>query len=161
MRQKKLAISLLLLLILGITSCSKDDNEKPALESPIGKTFESLILSITFESADSVSFHSKTTPSYKGKAKYLFNDGTITILNPHGKRLPVEEVTEAYFLVFKGKMASSEVIDNIEYVYKPPRKGAALLPKFDSISKKREKEVRKDSQASLYNNIEVPASRRF
>jgi len=121
MRQKNLAISLLLLLILGITSCSKDDNEKPALESPIGKTFESLILSITFESADSVNFHSKTTPSYKGKAKYLFNDGTITILNPHGKRLPVEEVTEPYFLVFKGKMASSEVIDNIEYVFISPQ----------------------------------------
>lgn len=119
---KFFGVFLLLCCTMGFVSCSNDDEqENISIGSPVGETFESLILSVTFESSDSVSFHSKENPEFKGKAKYLFDRGEITILNPYGRRLPLEEVTDAYFVEFKGEMISPDIIDHVKYNFIGPQ----------------------------------------
>lgn len=96
-------------------ACNDDNEEKEFImtKPPIGETFESRSTSITFESADSVSFfyflyYPILTP---GKAKYQFNNGKVIIENPHGKFLPYEQVTKTYFYFFNGNFTSPDKLE--------------------------------------------------
>ena len=87
-----------------LASCNKDESEYEPIYSPIGNTYETGIISITFESADSVSFRSLLPGKewIKGKAAYTYNGGLVNIVNPfgYGVRPNPEVLTIAYFLDF-------------------------------------------------------------
>lgn len=114
---KFLSLYVLSLASLLLVSCDSDNEEKEFVmtKPPIGKTYENSTISITFDSADSVSFrflielHRLQHP--EGKAKYLFDNGKVEILNSHERTFPPEEATESYFTFFHGVFTSNERLD--------------------------------------------------
>lgn len=105
---------ILFLASLLLTACNDENEEKEFVMSapPIGETFESLSSSITFESADSVSFYFLHEPQIPGgKAKYHFNNGKVIIENPYGEFLPYEKVTDTYFVFFEGGFTSNDKLE--------------------------------------------------
>ena len=105
-----------------LTSCEKEagTSEREGL-SPIGMTFEGCVLSITFESAGSVRFHPLKYPDGMcGKARYLHRGHTIEIVNPYGRRLPPEQVEEAYFVTFVGEINSSDRLEHVRLFFLGP-----------------------------------------
>lgn len=107
----KHTLYVLFLTSLLLMACSDDDSDKPFTMSrpPIGETFESATTSITFESEDSIRFHFLTRPSEpEDKAKYIFDNGKLLIINPFGKYVPKDQATRAYFLYFEGGFTSKD-----------------------------------------------------
>lgn len=113
----KLTYYILFLASLLLTACNDEEEEKEFVMTapPIGETYESSTSIITFESADSVSFHvitiDKKIKHRVGKAKYLFNNGKVEILNSHELHFPIEETKEPFFLFFHGSFTSKDRLD--------------------------------------------------
>lgn len=114
---KFLSLYVLSLASLLLVSCDSDNEEKEFVmtKPPIGKTYEDNTNSITFVSADSVSFrllveqHRLQHP--EGKAKYLFDNGKVEILNPHEPSFPPDQATESYFTFLHGNFTSNEKLE--------------------------------------------------
>lgn len=80
--------------LLSIFSCSdKDNNETPPTrtQAPVGETFSDGIVTLIFESPDSLQYYHRDK-IVKGKAAYTFKNGEIEIVNPHGKRPDPKDV---------------------------------------------------------------------
>ncbi|MCI1682868.1 MAG: hypothetical protein LKI39_09965 [Bacteroides sp.] len=110
---KKYYFILCLLLSLA-SSCDNDDKDVPYVMQapPVGAVFEDSSLSIRFENTKFVSFIC-LDPDFNesGLARYTFKDGVVTILNPYGKQITQEDVTEPYFVKFEGKFTSSKKME--------------------------------------------------
>lgn len=119
MKQSIHHVLLAVLSCLLFSACNKDEEQEFVMsQSPIGKTYYANDITIKFESADTVSFFivekdNPETSKYKGKAKYIFNNGDIEIRNADNKDLSVSEVLNTkypYFLYFHGKFASPDIL---------------------------------------------------
>lgn len=113
----KLTCFIIVFFTFLFAACDKnEENEFIMNTPPIGETYESLSTSITFESADSIRFHfiiAQNEP--EEKAKYIFNNGRLKIVNPYGKFITYDKVTKAYFFYFDGSFTSEDKLEATQY----------------------------------------------
>lgn len=104
---------ILVVFLLSIFSCSDKNNNETLptrTQAPVGETFSDGIVTLIFESPDSLQYYHRDK-IVKGKAAYIFKNGEIEIVNPHGKRLDPKDVLEPYFLGLKGTFSDYNTID--------------------------------------------------
>lgn len=99
------------LAIFFLGACSDDKNESTTrIQPPIGEIFSDGIITLVFESIDSIKYFHRDR-IVEGKTAYIFKDGSLEITNPHGHRLDPKDVSEPYFLGLKGIFIDFNTID--------------------------------------------------